>query len=623
MGLIAGIGHFDFSPVTPGEAAAMCRGLESPAGEALAVRCSTSAAMVGSKVLGGNADTASLFAWDGRLDHRDALETPTGSETDDALARQAYLSNGIQGFRNLVGDWSLALWSEENRSLILARDYAGVRPLYYHVSRQKIVWSSSLSHLSSLTGLTDHDPMYAVEFLAGRLSPGVSAIAGIRRAPPGCAIRITRDSERVEQFWEAPTDRFLRYKDPLEYEQHFVKLLEEAVALRLRGSKPVCAELSGGLDSSSIVCIASRILERTSTKGRLNVLNYVADDCPDQRFRQIVERHCGLTADQLNIDAYPFASESAVGKAAPLWGEPLLAEVAARMRRSGAETLMTGRIGDLVMGNWFSGAELLSHRVSEGRWRAMLPETFEWSQAERRPVFGVAWDVLQNSRASWRHGSAGGWTASSTEDSLSRSALRQCRAGLRSYTDKSLWRAVAPGRRQRLRALLGLLESRSLECPDPLRELHYTHPFSHWPLVEFMLMIPPEIVYGPGQPRLLMRRSLSQMVPQEVLHRRSKASYKKQFRAALLPLARTLLRTPGDLRVVDHGYVDASSLTSRLARFLNGVECNESQLRNVILFEFWLRNRGSGNSTKELEGERRSPYSLPLHAMSSQGYAWK
>jgi hypothetical protein len=52
-----------------------------------------------------------------------------------------------------------------------------------------------------------------------------------------------------------------------------------------------------------------------------------------------------------------------------------------------------------------------------------------------------------------------------------------------------------------------------------------------------------------------------------------------------------MLSQPGQIRLAGHGYVDPHSVTERLARFLQGLDCNEPQLRQLLLFEFWLRNR--------------------------------
>jgi hypothetical protein len=113
-----------------------------------------------------------------------------------------------------------------------------------------------------------------------------------------------------------------------------------------------------------------------------------------------------------------------------------------------------------------------------------------------------------------------------------------------------------------------------------------------------MLTIPPAEVCRPGEPRRLMRRAFNHFLPSAILQRRSKAAYTQVYRQALIPLATQMLLQPGQIRLVAHGYVDGPGVTERLARFLQGLDCNELQLRQLLLFEFWLRNReGRVNSS--------------------------
>jgi hypothetical protein len=69
------------------------------------------------------------------------------------------------------------------------------------------------------------------------------------------------------------------------------------------------------------------------------------------------------------------------------------------------------------------------------------------------------------------------------------------------------------------------------------------------------------------------------------------------YAGALMPLAGALLKGPHEIQLVDRGYVDRKSLTNRLERFTQGLDCNESQLRLLILLEFWLRNRVAPQDT--------------------------
>ena len=79
-----------------------------------------------------------VLSWDGRLDNRSDLllflaDSLRGETSNAALARAAYERWGSDGFVRLIGDWSLVIHDHVNRAIVLASDYAGVRPLYYHM----------------------------------------------------------------------------------------------------------------------------------------------------------------------------------------------------------------------------------------------------------------------------------------------------------------------------------------------------------------------------------------------------------------------------------------------------------------------------------------------------------
>jgi hypothetical protein len=154
-----------------------------------------------------------------------------------------------------------------------------------------------------------------------------------------------------------------------------------------------------------------------------------------------------------------------------------------------------------------------------------------------------------------------------------------------------IWMYAPPERRKYFRCLSTMLEMRTLQAPEPLQHLDYTHPFAHRPLVEFLMAVPPEVLCRPGEPRKLMRQALSDLWPLKLRTRRSKGLFNAPWQEALRPLARVLLKAK-QWHLVGRGFVDRSSVLSRLQRLSNGLDCNEPQLRQIIQLELWLRNRG-------------------------------
>jgi hypothetical protein len=88
-----------------------------------------------------------------------------------------------------------------------------------------------------------------------------------------------------------------------------------------------------------------------------------------------------------------------------------------------------------------------------------------------------------------------------------------------------------------------------------------------------------------------MRRAFHELWPPELRKRRSKDAFGGVFLDSLRPLARELLKQPQRLHVVERGYLNLESLKERLERLSHSLDCNETQLRQIILLEFWLRAR--------------------------------
>ena len=97
----------------------------------------------------------------------------------------------------------------------------------------------------------------------------------IREVPPGQFVRVREGSVSVERYWRFSPRSRIRYKTDAEYEEHFRHVFRQSVRRRLRSDSPVLAELSGGLDSSSIVCMADDILAKEGAQTpRLDTISY-------------------------------------------------------------------------------------------------------------------------------------------------------------------------------------------------------------------------------------------------------------------------------------------------------------------------------------------------------------
>lgn len=546
-----------------------------------------------------------VLHWDGRLDNRSDLllrlrDALKGRTTDAAIARATYERWGIEGLVHLIGDWSLVLRDRENRTTILASDFAGVRPLYYHVQNGSVQWSNRLQALVDAVDTSDLDNEFVAAFLTFGGCPNRTPYKGICSVPPGHAVSVSPEETKIERFWSMPIRDAIRYQNQQRYEEELRALFREAVAVRLQSESPVLTELSGGLDSSSVVCVATDLMRAGAVPAsRLSGVSFVWPNSLDQPFIDEVESHCGIEGVHISTNEVPIVAEKQVGNALPESFQPLRKEIAAVANQIKAKTVLTGQAGDLITGNWFDDSLQVARWLRSFRPDRACAEALEWSKLLRVPIYPILWRGVQAalpprlSPTSIFTAADGSYMPKSVETSLVADVSDQA-----SYFSNS-WMQAPPERRKHFRTLTTMLELRQLQPAEPLQHLDYTHPFAHRPLVEYLMSVPANILCGPGQPRRLMRSAFSDYWPTKLRDRRSKGVFNAPWQAALRPLARTLANAK-QLHVVDRGFVDLASVRSRLERLCRGLECNEHQLRQIIMLELWLRHRANEESATQM-----------------------
>ncbi len=606
MGRLSGICNFNGQPASPEELSNL-HGLAGPEDRLFAASGVSMIERGGSTAV-RQGRSALVCHWEGRLDNSPEFAGlpgcgPESSEADLALAAPG--KEFPRHLSKLIGDFSLAIWDGEERSLWLATDYAGVRPLYFHRSlapeSPRVVWSSSIVALSRWIERLELDSDYITEFLVrGAASGARTPWKGISAVPPGCALRIRESGIHEESLWRPPLESETILPSETDYEEQFRNLFRDAVRSRLNIGGVAVAELSGGLDSSSVVCMARDVIRAGEANVRgLTTLSYPEEGGTDEKFIREVEDACGFPAWHLTLREDSFASAQSAAAGPPVRWEMRDREIRQWMEGLNAGTILTGQLGDLVMGNCLDGGEHVADDLGHGRFGAAFRNSLRWSRAQRQPVYSV---LSEAARFAIRRRIDISANADFRRTALTPAAVRRA-LELTEARIPEAHRAAAPGRCTRLGGLMDMLQVRHLHSPETLRPVYWSHAFAHRPLVEFMMTIPVGIVYRPGEPRRLMRRALSGLLPKAVAQRRSKAAYSGVFRRSLLPMAQELLRSPSPLLLAESGFIDAQAARTRLEHFTLGLECNEAQLHQIVMLEFWLRARES-RTAEEAQAEQ-------------------
>jgi asparagine synthase (glutamine-hydrolysing) len=546
-----------------------------------------------------------VLHWDGRLDNRlDLLALLADSLRDDtsnsAIALAAYQRWGSDGLVHLIGDWSVVIRDDANRATVLASDFAGVRPLYYSVQMGTVFWSSRLQAVVDATGISELDEQYIGAFLLYGGCPNRTPYKGIYPVPAGHAVCVSSTGTRISRFWNLPIGDEVRYRNQHRYEEQLRALFREAVSVRLQTEAPVLAELSGGLDSSSVVSMANHLMRSGAVPSTsLTSVSYVWRNSLDEPFIREMESFCGIEGVNISTHDVPLISETQVGDGMPDILQPLRKSVAFAARRRGAKVILTGQNGDLLMGNWFDDSLQVAGSLHRFRFARACQEALAWSKILRLPVYRVLWQAVEAALpatfapAAIYAASDGSYMVKSTETSLAPGLIHRIGLSESGSFLSDAWMQAPPERRKYFRALSRMLELRSLQAPELWQHLDYTHPHAHRPLVEFLMTVPVDVLCRPGEPRRLMRSALSDLWPLKLRTRRSKGLFNTPWQEALRPLARVLIKAK-QLHLVERGFVHRASVLSRLQRLSAGFDCNEAQLRNIVLCELWLRTREDG-----------------------------
>ena len=134
-----------------------------------------------------------VMMWDGRLDNGEKLKAllydhPPANVTDVGIVAASFEKWGKNCLRRLVGDWALSIWDARERELLLARDYIGVRQLFYYLKPTKLLWCTHLSPLAQCGDTFGVCDEYVAGYLAFQPDAHLTPYREIRSVPPGALV---------------------------------------------------------------------------------------------------------------------------------------------------------------------------------------------------------------------------------------------------------------------------------------------------------------------------------------------------------------------------------------------------------------------------------------------------
>ncbi|MFO0555105.1 MAG: asparagine synthase-related protein [Polyangiaceae bacterium] len=231
-----------------------------------------------------------IVAVDGRLDERDALahrvDLSADGSTDAALVAALLDRRGLSALEALTGDFALIAFEPARRTVVLMRDPLGVRPLFY--ARGGSLRVSSDERALRRSGLGGVDPGAIAAALAGALVTRERTLFRDVRSVPAGSILVFDGPDAVplaRTYFEPDPHAADAHRPDREHLERVRNALEHAVEFRTQSPHPIAAQASGGLDSSSVVVLASAALaKRGRSLDALLHMRATGLDCDELRY---------------------------------------------------------------------------------------------------------------------------------------------------------------------------------------------------------------------------------------------------------------------------------------------------------------------------------------------------
>lgn len=181
----------------------------------------------------------------------------TASDTEVIL--HLYEEKGPACLRDLNGQFGFAIWDSNKKEIFLARDRVGIRPLYYTIQNNTLLFASEIKSIfidQNISREIDATGLNQV-FTFWTTLPSKTIFKNIHELPPGCYLKASQEKLKIEKYWNIP---FYPPEEHLDWSceqicDHIQELLRDAIRIRLRADVPVGCYLSGGLDSSGITTL--------------------------------------------------------------------------------------------------------------------------------------------------------------------------------------------------------------------------------------------------------------------------------------------------------------------------------------------------------------------------------
>jgi asparagine synthase (glutamine-hydrolysing) len=518
----------------------------------------------------------------------------TASDTEVLLT--AYGEWGNDCVNHLRGMFAFAIWDESKKSLFLARDRMGIKPLYYYQDDEFVIFASEIKAIFA-SGMVESSMEYSAldSFLTLGYVPGPMTMSkGISKLLPGHSITIDENGKtEVECYWN-----FNKITpNPISFsgaQEKLDQLLTDSVEMRLMSEVPLGVFLSGGLDSSAITALMSRI---TDQRIKTFTLGYEgADEANELGFARKVASLFGTEHHEITLEPYDFIDS--IPELVKITEEPLAQSTAislyqiAKEAKRYATVLLSGEGSDEVFGGYGLYKRMLAIDRTRGLFKffGMIPDAC--LPGDRFKKYA---DWFSSAVEDRYRGTSGYLTERIKRHFYSSELLNYIKHN--NYLEKTFFRWFKDVDGQPPLSQLLYVDSKTWLVEDLLlradkmtmaTSVELRVPFLDHKVVEFASSLPDRYKISNGEGKFILKKLMEKYLPKEIIYRKKmgfSVPTKRWFAGDLLEPAKDIIFSR---KLLDTGWFQKKYLESMFDRHCRGKEDNSVRIFSLLVLYHWL-----------------------------------
>jgi len=521
---------------------------------------------------------------------------------------------GADCVQHLRGMFAFAIWNRNTKTLFIARDRLGIKPLYYKLTRDRLLFGSEIKVLLAHGGIRpEFNRSVLPEYLAfGYLSSAETFYSRIAKLPPGHTMTIGPDGRPdIRQYWDLNASHPHESRDENYYVRSYRELLEGAVQSHLMSDVPLGVFLSGGVDSSAVAALMTKVRREPVETFSVGYGEQAYSELP---FARTVAQHIKSKHYEVSVSEHDFFG------ALPhliwhedepiVWPSSVSLYFVAKLARERVVVVLTGEGADETLAGYTRYALTMKNAALDRVYRSVMPSVLRRAlrqSVETSSLLGATWRRKLEHTFVGKDGAA--WDSFYFDNFFSAFSAAQQSALLTA----EFAREFAPS--NAYRNVLSYWERSATQAgPEMLQRLLYTDiktylvellmkqdnmsmaasiesrvPFLDHVLVEFATRIPREVqIHGLAGKRIL-KKAVEDLLPHEILYRQKlgfPTPWSGWLAGSRLEKIREMLLEP---RSLQRGYFQREAIKKLFAEHRAQHRDHYDRIWRLLNLELWHR----------------------------------